>query len=64
MKVYSVSGFDTKGQFHFFYHEAKNKTEARKWLKQMGFVYYPETKVEFVCNGGYEELEKMKALES
>lgn len=57
MKVYCISGYDTNGQFHSFYIEARNKAEARKWAKQMGYEYYPETKVEFVCNGGYEELD-------
>ena len=60
MRVYCISGYDPKdGHFRSCYIEANNKTEARKWAKQMGYKYYPETKVEFVCNGGYEELDKL-----
>lgn len=56
MNVYSISGFDIKGKFHFFYVEAKNLIEACNWVKIMGYNYLPKTQVELACEGGYENL--------
>lgn len=55
MNVYSISGYDYKGKYHFFYHEAENKNAAISWARIMGYDYHPLS-VRFVCSGGYENI--------
>lgn len=59
MNLYSISGYDWKGIWHFFYHEAKTKKEVEEWVKLIGYNYR-DLRIEFICKGGFDALDKMK----
>lgn len=59
MKVFSVSGYDCKGNFHQFYHEAENIAQAAQWVDEIGFNY-TALDIHPVCAGGYEALKRQE----
>lgn len=61
MKIYQIDGVDKKGRCHTLYHESDSYVEAYTWA---AWIFgYDKLEVSFICDGGYEELERRKKYE-